>query len=111
MAQQVKVTLVSDISGVEGDETITFGLDGVSYEIDLTTDEAKELRESLAAYTGAGRKTGRSTSGTGRKSSGRNTQGYDPKAVRVWAESNGHEVPARGRIPAAILDAYKSAGN
>ncbi|HLS49779.1 MAG TPA: histone-like nucleoid-structuring protein Lsr2, partial [Actinomycetaceae bacterium] len=36
---------------------------------------------------------------------------YDAKAVRKWAEANGIEVSARGRIPASILEQYQAAGN
>lgn len=35
MARQETVTLTDDIDGGKADETVTFGLDGASYEIDL----------------------------------------------------------------------------
>lgn len=49
MAQKTIVQLIDDLDGTSnGDiETVVFGLDGVSYEIDLNDDHAGELRERL----------------------------------------------------------------
>ena len=47
MAQQVNVVLVDDLDGTPAEETVTFGLDGISYEIDLTAENAARLRDSL----------------------------------------------------------------
>ena len=33
----------------------------------------------------------------------------DTQAVRSWAESNGYEVSARGRIKTEIVDAFRAA--
>ena len=80
MAQRVVVTLSDDIDGGEAAETVTFGLDGRSYEIDLTTDNAKSLRTELAPFVEAGRK--RAKSG---KTYHRTSVAPDPRAVRAWA--------------------------
>ena len=48
MAQKVQVLLVDDLDGSEATETVSFGLDGVSYEIDLSSGNAGELRNELA---------------------------------------------------------------
>ncbi|GAA2604287.1 Lsr2 family protein [Streptomyces axinellae] len=104
MAQRVVVTLSDDIDGGEAAETVTFGLDGRSYEIDLTTDNAKRLRTELAPFVEAGRK--RAKSG---KTYHRTPVPPDPRAVRAWAESNGFEVPAKGRIPKKIYEAFNAA--
>jgi hypothetical protein len=117
MAQKVQVLLTSDVSGGEASETVTFALDGVSYEIDLTESEATELRDSLGAYVKAGRRTGgsarKASGGAGRRSSGggaRSTD-YDPAAVRKWAEGEGITVSPRGRISADVLKRFReSAG-
>ena len=45
MAQHIFVSLVDDIDGSEADETVQFALDGVTYEIDLSAENAEELRE------------------------------------------------------------------
>lgn len=104
MAQRVVVTLSDDIDGGEAAETVTFGLDGKSYEIDLTTDNAKSLRTELAPFVEAGRK--RAKSG---RTYHRTAVAPDPRAVRAWAESNGFEVPARGRIPKKVYEAFNAA--
>src|SRR5947209_9796942 len=55
MAQRVNVVLVDDIDGSDATETVTFGLDGVQYEIDLSEGHADELRQAMALYIGHGR--------------------------------------------------------
>lgn len=107
MAQKVQVLLVDDINGAEAAETVSFSVDGVSYEIDLTTANAKKLRDDLATWVGHARRSG------GRKSSRRATTAGvrrgDLSAVREWARNNGHKVSDRGRISAGILAAYDKA--
>ncbi|NEE54003.1 Lsr2 family protein, partial [Streptomyces sp. SID8455] len=56
MAQRVVVTLSDDIDGGTAAETVTFALDGKTYEIDLNPANAKKLRKALAPYMAAGRK-------------------------------------------------------
>lgn len=103
MAQRVVVTLSDDIDGGEASETVAFGLDGKTYEVDLNADNAKKLREELAPFVEAGRK--RAKSG---KTFHRTAVAPDPRAVRAWAESNGFDVPARGRMPKKIYDAFNA---
>ena len=95
MAQKVQVVLVDDIDGGTADETVTFALDGVAYEIDLTTANAARLRDALAPWVGSGRRRGAT-----RSSGGRNTE------IREWARSNGYKVSDRGRIPAEVKAAF-----
>ncbi|GAA4677088.1 Lsr2 family protein [Streptomyces chumphonensis] len=104
MAQRVVVTLSDDLEGGEAVETVTFGLDGKSYEIDLSTANAKKLRGALAPYVRAGRKRAR----TG-KTFQHTAVAPDPQTVRAWAQSNGYDVPARGRIPKKVYEAFSSA--
>lgn len=110
MAQRVQVLLVDDIDGSTADETVTFSLDGVSYEIDLTTAHASELRDSFATWVGHARKVGgRSvtrSAGRGRKAASSNG---DATAIREWARENGHSVSERGRISAEVRAAYSAA--
>ncbi|MGP3984027.1 histone-like nucleoid-structuring protein Lsr2 [Streptomyces sp. KR80] len=103
MAQRVVVTLSDDIEGGEAAETVTFGLDGKFYEIDLNTANAKKLRGVLAPYVEAGRK--RSKSG---KTYRHTAVAPDPAAVRAWARSHGMEVPPRGRIPKRVYEAFNA---
>src|SRR3954463_6252239 len=60
MAQRIQVLLVCDLHDDEtpGTETITFTLDGASYEIDLCEQHAVKMRERFATYIGAGRRAG-----------------------------------------------------
>ncbi|GAA0476664.1 Lsr2 family protein [Streptomyces stramineus] len=104
MAQRVVVTLSDDIDGGEAAETVTFGLDGKSYEIDLNTANAKKLRVALAPYLEAGRKQSRSG-----RAYRRTSVAADPSAVRAWARSHGMDVPPRGRIPKRVYEAFNAA--
>ncbi|MBO0917337.1 Lsr2 family protein [Streptomyces brevispora] len=109
MAQKVQVLLVDDLDGGEADETVTFALDGKTYEIDLTTSNADKLRTLLEPYAKGGRRTGgRAASGRGK---GRAVPGgnKDTAEIRKWARENGHNVNDRGRVPADIREAYEKA--
>ncbi|MFI1713442.1 Lsr2 family protein [Streptomyces sp. NPDC053513] len=112
MAQRVVVTLSDDIDGGEAAETVAFGLDGKMYEIDLNAANAKKLRKALAPYLAAGRKLpARVTTGrSGPAASYTHTAlAPDPAAVRAWAQSNKMDVPARGRIPKRVYEAFRAA--
>lgn len=112
MAQKVNIVLVDDLDGSEATETVTFGLDGVSYEIDLNDANAAKLRDALGGYVGHARKvTGGGRRATRRTSSSAGSGGSasDTKAVREWARANGYEISERGRISAEIQQAYASA--
>src|SRR5690349_14384123 len=108
MAQKVQVILVDDMDGGAADETVSFGLDGVSYEIDLSDKNAAAFREALAQYVGLARRVGgRSARGT---STSRRRGGDNRTAqIREWARANGHQVNERGRIPATVVEAYDKA--
>src|ERR1700675_353625 len=59
MAKKVTVTLVDDFDGSgAADETVEFGLDGVTYEIDLSAKNAAKLRSDLKGWVDAGRRVG-----------------------------------------------------
>lgn len=100
MAQKVIVNLVDDLDGTEATETVTFGLDGKLYEIDLNNKNATRLRKSLVQYVDNGRKV------NGRPKANAPS---DAKAVREWARSQGMEVAPRGAIPAEVRQAYRAA--
>ncbi|BET49120.1 Lsr2 family protein [Streptomyces tendae] len=104
MAQRVVVTLFDDIDGSEAAETIAFGVDGRMYEIDLNEANARKLRKALEPYVSAGRK--RSRSG---KAYRQTEVAPDPAAVRAWAQANRMDVPARGRIPKKVYEAFAEA--
>jgi hypothetical protein len=110
MAQKVNIVLVDDLDGTDATQTVSFGLDGANYEIDLNDENASALREALAAYVGHGRKVGRAGAGA-KRGGGRAaaTGGASAKEIREWARDNEFTVPERGRIPADVREAYESA--
>ncbi|MCP9206971.1 histone-like nucleoid-structuring protein Lsr2 [Streptomyces cucumeris] len=109
MAQKVQVLLVDDLDGGEADETVTFALDGKSYEIDLTTTNADKLRDALEPYTKSGRRTGGRASGGRGKARAASGGSQDTAKIRAWAKENGYEVNDRGRVPATVREAYEKA--
>jgi hypothetical protein len=120
MAQQVNVKFVDDLDGSDAAATVFFGLDGKTYEIGLSGDNAAKLRDSLAVFVGAARKSGGSaTATTGSRrtqkmtaSSGRRPQPLDREqtaAIRAWARQNGHQVSDRGRISKTVVEAFQAA--
>jgi hypothetical protein len=107
MAQKVQVLLVDDLDGSEATETVTFGLDGVSYEIDLSSGNAGKLRKELSQYVEHARK---SSNGPVRRRRPRSGAGREQSArIREWAKSRGFKVNERGRIPANIVAEYEAA--
>lgn len=56
MAQKVVLTLTDDFDGSEAAETVSFSLDGISYEVELNAANADELRNTLAPNRSAGRR-------------------------------------------------------
>lgn len=114
MAQRTVTTLIDDIDGSEGTETVTFGLDGATYEIDLNDAHAEDLREVLAPFVSVARKLSGSSSRARSTASAprqRTAADIDPKAVRAWADANGVPVSPRGRIKADVLEQYRAAGH
>ncbi|WP_210439697.1 histone-like nucleoid-structuring protein Lsr2 [Nocardioides xinjiangensis] len=117
MAQKVNIVLVDDLDGSEATETVTFGLDGTTYEIDLNDANAAALREVLSGYVGharkvagGGRRGRRSSGGSSSSSGGSNGSGSaHTREVREWAKSQGMEVSERGRISAEVQQAYDAA--
>ncbi len=105
MAQKVNIILVDDLDGSDASETVLFGLDGATYEIDLNDKHAAALRDALAGYVGHGRKV---TTSKGRKTRA-TTSGPSARELRDWARSNGHQVSDRGRVPAEVREAFEAA--
>jgi Lsr2 len=107
MAQKVNIILVDDIDGSDASETVTFGLDGTTYEIDLNEKNAQKMRDALAGYVGSARKVGGSRRSTRKAAAA--ASGHSAREIRDWARSNGHDVPERGRIPGAVREAFEAA--
>jgi hypothetical protein len=106
VAQKVSVLLVDDIDGSAAEETVSFGLDGTRYEIDLNGGHARELRGQLERFVKAARKV---TGSSGRPARVRRASADDKsKEVRDWARDQGLEVNDRGRIPAHIVASHEA---
>ena len=67
MAQQVNVKFVDDLDGSDAAGTVSFAIDGRAYEIDLSEDNAARLRDSLASFVAAARKSGGAGPAAGRR--------------------------------------------
>jgi nucleoid-associated protein Lsr2 len=106
MAEQVSVRFVDDIDGSEASETVSFGLDGRQYAIDLSKQHASQLRDALASFVSAARRgTGhRRTSSTSRGTTA--TDREQTAAIRQWARDNGQSISDRGRISKTLMEAY-----
>lgn len=112
MAQSVKIILTSDLDGGNADETVNFALDGKSYEIDLSTEQAAELRESLEEYIKAARRVSAAGTARGgnRRSAGSTTSKEEMVRMREWAkEQPDLEVSDRGRLSQTVVEAYQNA--
>lgn len=110
MAQQVFVSLVDDLDGSEAEETVQFGLDGITYEIDLSAHNAGDLRDSLAQYIEYARRSGgrRRTKSVSAPAQATTNGREQSQAIRAWARESGFEVSDRGRIPSEVVEAYHS---
>lgn len=109
MAKRVEVFLIDDLDGSEASETVTFGLDGSTYEVDLSSDNAAKLRESLGSFIEVGRKKARKDT-KGRTRMSRSSSNPQRAAqIRAWAKETGLEVNERGRIPQSVVEKYEAA--
>lgn len=108
MARIEEIKLVDDLDGGQAAETVAFSLDGRHREIDLSAENAEQLRELLAPYVSASRSTVRPAGKRSAAPASRGSAGdrEHNRAVREWAQSNGFEIGDRGRIPADVLAAY-----
>jgi hypothetical protein len=111
MAKQTTVTFVDDLDGSEASGTLAFGLDGRSYEIDLSEKNTDKLRKALTPFIDAARKVGSRGSGRGRgqRQSAARSNREETQAIREWARQNGRQVADRGRISVSIVEAYQKA--
>jgi len=100
MAQREQVDLISDLDGTQADVTVRFGLDGTDYEIDLSAEQAGEMREALAPYTEA---ASRKRKVPGQK---KRSRGAEPPELRQWAASRGYEVRDGAAVPDRIREEF-----
>ena len=113
MAQHTTIELIDDLDPeYQADETVRFGIDGVSYEIDLHVEHAEELRAALERFVSNGRRVSEQTR-RGRGSTARTAparqDSMDPKAAREGAQEQGITVNDRGRLPLALIAQFSEA--
>lgn len=106
MAKTVAVVISDDLDGSPNAETVAFGLDAGSYEIDLSEQNRTKLEQTIAPYIRAGRRVARSR---GRASAGRQGRRTNLSDVRTWAKENGLQVSERGRISTEVMQKYEAA--
>ena len=108
MAKETYTKLIDDLDGGEAHETVKFGLDGHSYEIDLSSKNANKLRTALTPYLEHGSRIAGRTSGMGRGRvrGGAVAEREQNKAIRAWAVRKGYDVAPRGRIRQDVVDQY-----
>ncbi len=113
MAQKVQVILVDDVDGGEADETVSFALDGISYEIDVSASNAEAIRDALAPWVGHARRVGGRAGARARSASAPKSrpaaERTDLSDVRAWARENGFQVSDRGRVSSEVRAAYEAA--
>ncbi|GAA2116413.1 histone-like nucleoid-structuring protein Lsr2 [Actinomadura alba] len=109
MAHRTVVELLDDIDGKPAEETVTFSLDGVTYEIDLSADNAEKLRKSLTPYVEKARKAAGRPAGRQGKATGRSAHARERSAdIRNWAKQHEITVNDRGRISTQVVEAYEA---
>jgi len=106
MAQKVHIVLVDDLDQSDAVETVSFGLDGKEYAIDLNKKNARSLRDALAPFVAHARPV---SSRSRRSASKTAASGAAPSEIRAWARNNGFDVPERGRVAAEVREAYAAA--
>lgn len=105
--RSVTVTLVDDLDAAKpADETISFGLDGRDYEIDLSKAHAGELRKMASRYIAAARRAKTAV----RQRPARRTQADRERArqIRAWEVEKGLMSTERGRIPEHVTREYEA---
>ncbi|MEV4538666.1 Lsr2 family protein [Asanoa sp. NPDC049518] len=114
MAKETIVKLVDDIDGSTANQTVTFALDGVAFEIDLSDENADKLRRTLQPFVEAGTKV--TADGTRHTRTVISAQGAslreETKAIRAWGQKYAaqlglEQVGDRGAIPQRVRDAYE----
>jgi hypothetical protein len=111
VVQKVTVQLVDDLDGSIAQETVEFGLDGVAYQIDLSSVNAEKIRGMLSDFVANARRSGlRKRSGVApQKARSAAVDREQNQAIREWARKRGLRVSERGRISAEVLEAYHQA--
>jgi len=108
MATQIQKILIDDLDGSEANETVTFAIDGTTYEIDLSDSNARKLREALSPFV-AGARRAEPPTPRRRRSSQRAMSREKSAEIRQWAKAHGLPVSERGRIASSVVEQYEAA--
>lgn len=106
MATQIQKILIDDLDGSKANETVTFAIDGNAYEIDLSDDNAKKLREALDPFVSSAR---RAEAPRRRRGTQRSMSREKSAEIRSWAKAQGLPVSERGRIASSVVEQYERA--
>lgn len=124
-----RVTIHDDMTDEPGASTYTFGVAGVEYEIDLTTDNHDKLVDALTPWIIAARRVGkRPAPNVKPQTSAPRTASKTPKRwysfhqsdgqgtrrlktsyredVVLWAHERGYKLKSGERPPDVVFDAY-----
>jgi hypothetical protein len=101
--QRVEVRLEDDLTGGPADETVKFGLDGMEYEVDLSTRHATEFRRQLAPFMERARRVRPHRSRARARTAASRERS---RQIRAWAERQGYTVAEHGRLPGNIIHEY-----
>jgi Lsr2 len=107
MAQKTIVSLIDDISGGPADETVSFGVDGQDYVIDLAADSAEKLRAVIGRYAGVARVV-KLTPARPRPRTRTSAERQRSQEIRQWAMERGFLTSGRGRIPEHVAREYEA---
>lgn len=123
MAEKVTVLTTDDLDGAvieDYDGPVEFGIDGVTYEIDLSDDNHEKLRASMADYVGHARKVGRLVGGAAGRARGAKAPNVAAAERKMRKDIREHfkdreitlpsgkkyTVGGRGRLPQEVIDMY-----
>lgn len=110
MAKRTTVVIHDDLDQSEGARTIKFGLDGKTYEIDLSPKHEEELRKVLQKYLDAASPVvPYGTPAATRRKYGTGPVRRDTKHIREWLREAGIDISDRGRIPKEYMARYEAA--
>lgn len=104
MVEKITRETIDDIDGTSGAQTVLFGWNSRQYEIDLGDKNRQRLEDALRPFVDAARESTRDR----RKRAPGPRSSSNLAAIREWAKSNGYDVSDRGRVPAAVRDAYEA---
>ena len=108
VAKTIVTEYTDDLDGSKAQGTVRFSYGGTAYEIDLSTKNTRAFEKVLTPYLAAARKVRGGAGAPSRRSRSAGSPKRNLGEIRAWAQSNGYQVADRGRIPAAVVEAFDS---